>query len=770
MTTSLTEHIIFAADMRFKFFLITLLLATVNQCLIAQEGNFSIAGDPMQIHIEKAKEEIVLDGQLNEQIWGTAERLTNFTQNFPTDTLLACGETEIYFTYDENNFYIAAKCYTAGSDFSVQSLKRDYGFGGNDNISFMLDTYNDQTNAYLFGMNPFGARREALISDGGQSGEDFNDSWDNKWDGESKMYEGYWICELAIPFKSIRYKAGNSKWRFNSYRNDAQCNEITSFINIPRENILMDLQYTAELNMQEPLRTPKKNLALIPYISGGTLRDFENIDELEAVNNFSVGGDAKIAVSSSLNLDLTYNPDFSQVEVDQQVTNLDRFEIFFPERRQFFLENADLFSGFGSDDSRPFFSRRIGISLDTTTDNNIQNRIYGGARLTGKLNENLRIGVLNMQTAAQKENDLPSINYTVAALEQQLSGRSNLGFIFVNKQSINDSDFGNTTDPYDRVMGLEYRLKSKNNKWDGKHSFLKALTPNDLEDKFSSYTTMQYNVEKFRIKAEALYIGDGFDSEVGFVPRRDVFIFSPGLDYRFFPKDRSVISQHTLSIEPRLVYKMGKDDNLIIPERSIEEKGIEIEWSTRYTKNNNLNFTVNHTEFTLLDDFDPTRIQEDDVFISAGSEIKNTRISLSYRSDRRKIFSYRVAPVYGFFFGGNRVGLSGRFDYRLQPFVSFGLEYNLNRIVLDGQFEDANLYLVGPRVEVTFTKQLFWTTFIQYNNQTDNLNINSRFQWRFAPVSDFFLVYTNNYDTTGFNLSESRNRALVAKLTYWLNL
>ena len=467
---------------------------------------------------------------------------------------------------------------------------------------------------------------------------------------------------------------------------------------------------------------------------------------------------------------MTYNPDFSQVEVDQQVTNLDRFEIFFPERRQFFLENADLFSGFGSERSRPFFSRRIGISLDTTSGNNIQNRIYGGARLTGKLNEDLRIGVLNMQTAPQRENDLPSINYTVAAFEQQVGGRSNIAAIFVNKQAINTEGFGTTVDPYDRVAGLEYRLKSKNNRWDGKQSFLKAITPNDLEDKFSSFTTLQYNAKKVRLRAEALYIGDGFDSEVGFVPRRDVFILRPSVNYRLIPDDVSVISQHTLSINPRFVYKLGKDDNLIIPDRALEEFSLGGEWNIRFTNNSRFNFNVDYTNFTLLDDFDPTRIQDDDIFIAAGADVKNTTFSLSYNSDGRKRFSYRVAPVYGLFYDGTRVGLSGRFRYRFPPFASIGIDYNVNRIVLDQPFEEANLFLIGPRLEITFTKELFWTTFVQYNNQSDNLNINTRFQWRFAPVSDFFLVYTDNYNTENFDPLLSRNRALVAKLTYWLNL
>ena len=172
-----------------------------------------------------------------------------------------------------------------------------------------------------------------------------------------------------------------------------------------------------ELNFEEPLEKPGTNVSIIPYASASVTRDFENIDQTEAQYSYNFGGDAKIGLSSSLNLDLTANPDFSQVEVDRQVTNLDRFEIFFPERRQFFLENADLFGRFGTGRMNPFFSRRIGVSIDTTTGNNVQNTIIGGARVSGKVSDKLRVGLINMVTARKRENDLPTFNYSIAAAE-----------------------------------------------------------------------------------------------------------------------------------------------------------------------------------------------------------------------------------------------------------------------------------------------------------------------------------------------------------------
>lgn len=724
---------------------------------------------PIQVPIKKINEIIKLDGVLDEPAWQNAQALENFAQQFPTDSVSALGPTQIYMAYDDENLYVAAINYATSNDFTVASLKRDYGFRENDNISLLFDTYNDKTNAYMFGMNPIGARREALISDGGRSRGTFNPNWDNKWDGESKIYDDHWICELKIPFKTIRYKAGTSSWRFNCYRNDTQCNEISSWINIPRENILMDLSYMGDLVWEEPLENTGKSMSLIPYVTTSLKRDFEDDLQMSTESDFAFGGDAKIAIGSSMNLDLTVNPDFSQVEVDQQVTNLNRFEIFFPERRQFFLENADLFSSFGASRLNPFFSRRIGVSIDTVTGNNIQNTIHYGARLTGKINEDLRVGLLNMMTASQKENDLPTFNYTVLAAEQQVFDRSNIAFLFTNKQALNTEDFGETFDTYDRVVGLEYRLQSEDNAWKGKVSYMKAISPDDLENKFSHFAQLEYNKRKFRLEYAHMLVGDGFNAEMGFIPRRDIFMISPEVTFRIFPQTEK-IAQHNLSLDTRWFYKLGNDDNEIITEFGLEERNIELQWDIDFVNTNGFNLSFEYENFILLDDFDPTRIQEDDIYIAAGTDVSNYTISFAYNSDRRRKMFFRFSPLFGRYYDGTRSGFNARATLRFQPYGSIGMEVNYNHINLDDPFETADLWLLGPRLDLTFTRKIFFTSFIQYNNQLDNLSINTRFQWRFAPVSDFFIVYTDNYDTGVRDAFPSRNRALIAKLTYWLNL
>ena len=194
----------------------------------------------------------------------------------------------------------------------------------------------------------------------------------------------------------------------------------------------MDLGFMGNMIWEEPLKKPGKNISLIPYVTSSFSRDFENEQQEKTQQDFNFGGDAKIGLTSGLNLDLTFNPDFSQVEVDEQVTNLERFEIQFPEKRQFFLENADLFGSFAANRLNPFFSRRIGVAIDTATGQNIQNTILYGARLSGKLNDRLRVGLLNTQTAKQEENGMPGFNYTVATAEQKVFDRSGICLLYTS--------------------------------------------------------------------------------------------------------------------------------------------------------------------------------------------------------------------------------------------------------------------------------------------------------------------------------------------------
>ncbi|MEM7367472.1 MAG: DUF5916 domain-containing protein [Bacteroidota bacterium] len=720
--------------------------------------------------VRKIQGDIHIDGSLDEAAWQTGNPAEAFWQYFPKDTVLGQGQTDIFMIYDEDFLYVGVICRSLDSGkYVTPSLRRDYNFSGNDNISILFDTFNDQNNAFLFGMNAYGVRREALIANGGRQRGDFVDSWDNKWFGEVQVYEGYWVAEFAIPFKTIRYQEGGKRWRFNCYRFDTKFNEITTWARIPQNQIIMDLAYMGDMIWEEPLPKSGKNISIIPYMIGNGSRDFTDNTQAKTAFGGNIGGDAKIGLTAGLNLDLTVNPDFSQVEVDRQVTNLERFEIFFPERRQFFLENADLFGSFGNRRINPFFSRRIGVARDTATGQNIQNPIHFGARLSGKVNETLRVGLLNMQTASEPENGLPAFNYTVAAAQQRIFQRSNLSFILVNKQAYQPDKFGGEFNSYNRIMGAEYRINTPDNTWTGKLSYHRAFTPTDDRHKFFHEASIEYLQYRYRLEYAQIFIGNGFNAEVGFVPRKDIFLVSPEAEVFFYPKS-GILNRHSLTADFRMIYNVGQNESPVLAPWGLADRELQLDWEIQFRDNSRGGLSMFSAYTFLLNDFDPTRVQADSVFLAAGTPFSYTYFRGQFRSNSADKFSISASPTIGQFYSGFRAGMTGSFTYRYQPLGFVSLAYTYNHVRLDAPFVPSNLWLVGPRIDLTFTKNLFLTTFIQYNNQFDNLNINARLQWRFKPVSDFFLVYTDNYFIDPFSQFSVRNRAIVAKLTYWLNV
>ena len=717
-----------------------------------------------EIEIRRTTASIVIDGVLDEPAWLLADSAYNFKQYFPYDTSLAVAQSIARILYDDEFIYVSGimKNPNGAREYITPSLRRDFRGEANDSFSIVLDAFKDNTNAFLFGINPFGVRREGLIANGGSGNGAFSLDWDNVWYGEAKDYDGYWVAEMAIPFKTLRFTEDKTQWNVNFYRIDSEYTERSTWSPIPRNFSIVNLGTMRPLNWDEPTKKPGSNISFIPYVAAGTTRDFSN--GTPADNNFNAGFDLKLAVTPSLNLDLTVNPDFSQVEVDQQVTNLDRFEIFFPERRQFFLENADLFSDYGNRGTRPFFTRRIGVARDENTGQNVQNPIPVGSRLSGKVNDNLRLGFLSMQAGSDESIGLPSYNFSVLSLQQQVFDRSNLSFLLVNKQTFedtNDYDANNFAE-WNRTVGVDYNLLSPDNKWSGKAFYHQSIDEVQPDDAFATGFNLSYGVPKFSASLFSQAVGANYNPEVGFVRRRNIRQLNGNAIYSFFP-DNSGVQRHGPGFDFDMVGNsmfglLDWDVNLLY----------DVFWKN--SSRLNLRF---RKEFTyLFNGFDPsgtggTRLPSDTEYITH-------LLIASYQSDQRKMISYRLSTRSGEYFNGSRINLEGSLNIRYQPLGFTSIDFAYNRIRLPDPYNDANLILIGPRFDFTFTKKLFWTTFVQYNSQIENLNINSRIQWRFAPVSDFFLVYTDNYLATedgGFiDLGQSKSRALVFKLTYWLNL
>ena len=721
---------------RFAFLFISAILFSGNTVSYAQSKG--INRDKYRIHIARTDKAINIDGILDEEPWKTAERTGKFQRVTPTDTGYASAQTEVMLTYDETNFYIGIICYdpTPGKR-PVESLRRDYSFMRNDNFTLFLDTYNDQTNGFAFGVSAAGAQTEGLQYDGTK----VLYSWDIKWRSAVKSYDDRWVTEFSIPFRSIRYFEGDNEWGINFGRLDLKTNEKSSWAPMPRQFPHCSLPFTGTLVWDKPMSKAGLRFSLIPYVTAKTTRD--NQAGENAKWNGNAGFDAKMILSTSMNLDFTVNPDYSQVEVDRQQTNLDRFELFFPEKRQFYLENSDLFASLGSETVRPFFSRRIGLN----------NPVLAGARLSGKLGNNWRIGLMDIQTG-EKE-DIRASNYLVAALQRSVFSRSNISAFFINKQVMDiKSDTSFTGNRFNRVAGLEYNLASPDNRWTGKAFYHQSFQNSTTIEDAAMAANLTFSSQYLTATLNQSLVGAGYIAETGYVRRRGYYEINPIFQYKFFPNSNTV-TYHGPGV---------KMDMFFTPSLSLTDRETQLSYSVEWTNKSITSIDVKETYIRLQAPYDPTNTGG--VQLSADEDFHWKEVGASFISDTRKQFNVMLSSRYGGYYNGSRLTLNGEINYRFQPYGSLALVTTYNNISLPLPYNSAELLLIGPRLDFTFTDKLFFTSFIQYNNQIDNLNLNLRFQWRFAPVSDLFIVYTENSFPADYSI---KNRGLVVKLSYWFN-
>jgi Domain of unknown function (DUF5916)/Carbohydrate family 9 binding domain-like len=697
-----------------------------------------------QLHVHRARSPIVIDGSAHEAAWQSAEVASDFWMVLPMDTGRAKVRTDVRMAYDDHQLYLSAICYHGDvpGPYLVESLRRDWSFVNNDNFIFFLDTFDDQTNGFTFGVNAAGAQWEGLLYEGGKA----NLSWDNKWTSAVKTYADRYELEIAIPFTSIRYKKGITRWGVNFSRLDLKTTEKSSWTPIPRQFPTAALALTGVLVWDEAPPSPGPNVSLIPYALGGVSSDYEA--KTPTHTRKDIGLDGKVALGPAMNLDLTVNPDFSQVDVDQQVTNLDRYELFFPEKRQFFLENGDQFANFGYSTIRPFFSRRIGLGGVP---------IRFGTRLSGKLNKDWRLGVMDMQTGAADELDVRPQNVAVFALQRRVFSRSNAGVMLVNKESASG---------YNRNLGAEYNLASANNLWTGKLLYLKSFGRRS-EDSGSVYAGhLQYFSRRWLVNGQVENVDPNYSAEVGYVPRRGYHRAATTVGYTFLPERGRVLSHGPTLSSTNFFDWPGK----------LSDYETTLSYTVTLRNLNVFTAAAGADYVRLLQPFDPTNTGREK--LAAGSVHRWKFGSVKVDSKPQSVFRYGFSSLYGGYYeGGTRLNFSGTIGYRFQPFVSLAGTASYNDIRLREPWGHTTFWLVGPRFDVTLTKSLYFTTFVQYNEQQKNMNVNTRVQWRYKPASDVFLVWTDNYLPDYLQPGQNvpglftvRNRALVLKWTYWWNL
>lgn len=716
---------------------------------------------PYQLTIQPTKNTMVMDGILDEPIWANLQMVSNFKKKYPNDIGQAKRQTEVRFTFDDKNLYFAFKAYDSGEAIT-KSLKRDIGHEGNDGIGIVLDPLNQKTNGFYFVLSAMNVQSEDQLTSSNSNKPEW--SWDTKWFSATKDYGSFWIAEIMIPFKSIRFNPKQQFWGINFIRMDAKNNEYSTWTKVPPNFKSYDLGHTGILNWPSAPPITKNNLIVLPYITGNANEDREEASASKGATINTAGNagfDAKVAVNSSLNLDLTVNPDFSQVEVDQQVSNLTRFNIFLPEKRTFFLENADLFANFGIPPVRPFYSRTIGLDKEG---NRIP--ILFGARLSGNLGTGTRIGAMNMQTGRQG-NYSPE-NFSAFTLQQRILKRSEIKGYFLNRENfISDTEEKkNPLDRYGRNAGFAFEYSNPSGSFSSwatyHHSFKANLTTENAyyEGGFST------NTKHWSTVLEVGNAGKNFYTDMGYVQRisnydavKDTSIrvgfknVYANLAYTKLPPNGK-IGKLQLQIENFLV---------VNPDNSFNE--------------NNLSFIIsgdlkNTASFKSIMSSNAVALLYPISFTNGtplpAATYQYNQLGLVYSSDSRKELGWFAELNAGQFYNGKIQSIAGGISWRNQPHLNVRLRAEMNTIQLPGNYGSTNLLLIAPRIEYNFSTQLFWTTFIQYNSQRNNFNINSRLQYRYKPMSDFFLVYTDNYFTDP--LFKNKNRALIFKFSYWFNL
>ena len=716
--------------------------------MVLQAQDFDFRKD-FQYHIKKTSQKINLDGKLDDACWQKAEVGSDFFQKVPFYAEHADPNTEIFLSYDDNFLYVATKCYQT-EDVIIQSLKRDE-YWNNDGIAIILDTQNSKTNSTIFGTSAEGVQWDALRSE--TSG--VNDDWNNKWSVETHIADTYWSAEFAIPFKILRYNKDEDEWGMNFVRNIMYCNQYHVWTGVPEGFWPVNPAFAGTLKWDNAPSVKKGNYNIIPYVTLGA-----NKVKDEKLNfPFDAGFDARTSITSTLNLDLTVNPDFSQIEADELVTNLTRFNISLPEKRTFFLENADLFGDYGSGNARPFFSRKIGLDEDL----NPLSILYG-LRLTGNVAKNSRIGFLNIHSLSSEES--LGQNQSAFTVKQQF-GRSFVQAMFLNRQAYDGSK--SVAQDFGRNLSIESLFLSENGKntvWLGAHQSFKA----GYNDKQGMYNFGgQWRSANWEGLTDFLFFQENYFADMGFTARienydaeRDTVLrvgynqsFSY-LEHKIRPQE-GPIATHSFGIENLTVLN---DDY------SFNEQYNRLRYFLSLKSNEEFRIRINYNDLNLLFPFSftgETPLPSD--------RYNNFDINLEFESDNRKAFSFDLLAQTGGFYNGRLTKFAANANYRIQPWGNFSIGYQWNDIVFPDPYGSAKITALSSKLEIGFNKNLLWTTLFQYVDQSDFVGINSRLQWRYAPMSDLYLVFLDNYDIILNPLDqrklENNNKALVLKLSYW---
>jgi hypothetical protein len=699
----------------------------------------------------KVNEPIKIDGLLTDAIWQSAPKANQFYTKWPKAGEPALVKSEVQIAYDNRFLYVAATCHGNGA-YIIRSLKRDVEYWGSDGFAVVLDPTNQSQKGYFFGVNQMGVQTEGILT--GDDGDDIF-TWDNRWYSEATTTDTTFYIEMAIPFSILRFNASSTIWGLNFIRNDPSNGYWHTWTSIPLNFDGIDLGYTGQLKFAEgaPSKT-SRNINVSPYLSTAISKDYTTDQPI--AQDLAFGVDAKVGLGSGLNLDLTFRPDFSQVEVDEQVVNLTRFDVRLPEKRTFFLENADIFGKFGIPPIRPFFSRRIGLDS-----NGQPQSILFGARLTGSIGDKTQIGLMNMQT--ESTDNYTAQNFTAVSTRRVLFGRTTLGGYFHNRQNVKIGD------DFKRNAGAEFLYSRPDGKWSGWAAHHQTIEPKQRDKSSWQNAGFGYFGARFESFIDFVNMGENYSTDLGFEGR--IENYDAALDttlrigYTFFFSETNARFPSKNEKSKLNIVNIGfKNFTVFNPDQTLNEQGNTLSLSLDFKNTMNVEgFIERQSAWVPVSFRFDNRDNNECPPLPAGQYIFN-KAGLSWSSDNRKKWAVTVGTEAGGFYNGTIANAQVTFEYRLQPFGRVALAAQYNAIDFPEPYCDVRFLNVTPRVEVFFNRKINWTVFAQYNDQADAFNLNSRIQWRFRPMSDLFLVYSSNALASK---REPLGRAVVAKFNYW---
>ena len=704
-----------------------------------------------------------IDGEvLGEAIWQDALPATGFIQNSPDEGQSVSERTEVRIIYNQDTLYFGILCYVRDpSTIIVSDSRRDSLLDETDSFQIVLDTYLDGQTGFVFGTNPAGLEYDGQVTNEGQgsgrgggglvqrsgsqqqrgSGGGLNLNWDGVWEVSTRVSEIGWTAEIAIPFRTLRYPLGAVQtWGINFQRNIRHRNERSYWAPLPRQFSLNRLSLAGEL---QGLEAPaQRNLKVTPYVLGQAIR--RNV-ATKTTTIGDIGADLKYSITPSMTLDLTYNTDFAQVEVDDQQVNLDRFNLFFPEKRPFFLENAGLFSVGQPGQLELFFSRRIGIGRSGE-----QIPILGGGRLSGKVGSNTNIGFLNMQTESMVPGGTPSSNFTVARVRQDFKSRSNVGAMFVNRSATGSLS---SSRDFNRSYAVDGRLGV------GQLGTISGFaadteTPDAKRDSHAYNMAASLDSERFQFGGGFTEVGPDFNPEVGFYARRGYRRVDGAFRTAFRPENSWGVHELTPHASFYSIWNFETGQK--------ESEWVHLDNTMEWLNGFWLSTALNLTNEGVLEPFEifPGVIVPVDTYDHAEAQLR-------INTNRGAPFSFGFFSVFGGFFGGQRAQVSPQVNLRVGEAFNLQASWDRNNLDLPGGGFVTNLGRL--RANYSFTTRMFVQALVQYNDRADIWSSNVRFAILSDANTGFFIVY-NDTQWLGSARPTGAGRTLTVKYSRLFDL